>query len=218
MASPRYSWGVPDDALKDLNSPMVGNQNDAPLWRALASAKQGKWPEAREGLRKSEAAIAALPIELQREIFMEAIRASIEVRDFSAAETQLERTRGSWIESELRASRFLSDEYTKGLGRTSMRWRPIGPRPIRKIAPFAAQGRMREIALRYRLGDLKRAEVVAALETLTAIWRGDETEAEALQLLAQLYIEDGRYRDAFNLMRIALAGASGFRSHAPHSG
>jgi tetratricopeptide (TPR) repeat protein len=45
---------------------------------------------------------------------------------------------------------------------------------------------------------------LSGLETLTAIWRGDETEAEALQLLAQLYIEDGRYRDAFNLMRIAL--------------
>ena len=42
------------------------------------------------------------------------------------------------------------------------------------------------------------------LELLAAVWRGDETEIEALQLLAQLYIEDKRYRDAFNLMRVAL--------------
>ena len=35
-------------------------------------------------------------------------------------------------------------------------------------------------------------------------WRGDETEAEALQLLGRLYAEDGRYRDAFQIMRTAL--------------
>ena len=72
----------PEDALKDLNSPMVGNQNDAPMWRAVAFAKQGKWAEAREGLRAAEAVIAALPVELQQEIYTEAIRASVEVRDF----------------------------------------------------------------------------------------------------------------------------------------
>jgi hypothetical protein len=36
------------------------------------------------------------------------------------------------------------------------------------------------------------------------VWRGDETEIEALQLLAHLYIEDERYRDAFYVMRTAL--------------
>ena len=35
-------------------------------------------------------------------------------------------------------------------------------------------------------------------------WRGDETEAEALQLLGRLYAEDGRYRDAFQVMRNVL--------------
>ena len=37
------------------------------------------------------------------------------------------------------------------------------------------------------------------------MWRGDDTEAEGLQLLARLYTEDGRYRDAFRIMRVALA-------------
>ena len=41
--------------------------------------------------------------------------------------------------------------------------------------------------------------------TLTTIWRGDETEIEALKVLAHLYTEDGRYRDAFYTMRSAMA-------------
>ena len=51
---------------------------------------------------------------------------------------------------------------------------------------------------------MKRDEAAAALESLTTAWRGDETEAEALQLLGRLYAEDGRYRDGFQVMRTAL--------------
>src|SRR6202007_156457 len=36
------------------------------------------------------------------------------------------------------------------------------------------------------------------------VWRGDETETEGLKLLAHLYTEDSRYRDAFHVMRTAL--------------
>jgi hypothetical protein len=58
--------------------------------------------------------------------------------------------------------------------------------------------------LRYQLGDLKRPDVISELEQLTTVWRGDETEVEALQLLAMLYTEEARYRDAFYVMRTAL--------------
>ena len=56
-----------------------------------------------------------------------------------------------------------------------------------------------------RSATLQRDDVIPELETLTTVWRGDETEVEALQLLARLYTEDGRYRDAFHVMRSAMA-------------
>jgi hypothetical protein len=55
------------------------------------------------------------------------------------------------------------------------------------------------------MGDLKRDDVISELETLTTIWRGDDTEIEALQVLARLYTEEGRYRDSFYVMRGAMA-------------
>src|SRR5690606_6432079 len=76
--------GRPAEALKELSRPKVGNQLDAPVWRAIALAKEGKWAEAREGFRNVDA-IAALPIELQRTAMIEALRSAIEVRDFDAA-------------------------------------------------------------------------------------------------------------------------------------
>src|SRR5260221_10501098 len=51
---------------------------------------------------------------------------------------------------------------------------------------------------------MTRKDVISDLEALTAAWRGDETEIEALQILARLYTEETRYRDAFHVMRTAL--------------
>jgi hypothetical protein len=69
---------------------------------------------------------------------------------------------------------------------------------------YATQGQLRDIVLRQKLGDLKHADVVSQLEELTTAWRGDDTEAEGLRLLAQLYTKDKRHRDAFHVMRTAL--------------
>ena len=83
--------GRVEAAQKDLANPVVGNQNDAPLWRALALARQGKWAEARDAFRDVEGALGALPLELQRLALKDALRASIEVGDFANAGEPAER-------------------------------------------------------------------------------------------------------------------------------
>jgi tetratricopeptide (TPR) repeat protein len=197
--------GRPDEGLKDINHPVVGTQNDAPLWRALASAKQGKWAEARDGFRKIEVAVGMLPIELQRELLKEAVRASIEVGDFAAAANQLNDFETLGVQPDAQPWHWmLSGRIHEGLGRSGdalVSYRAAADSADRASA---AQARLRETTLRYKLGDLKRPDVITDLETLTATWRGDESEIEALQLLAKLYIEEGRYRDAFNIMRVAV--------------
>ena len=85
--------GRADAALKDLSNPFVGNQHDAPLWRALANARLGKWAEAREGFRSAEAAMTTLPLEFQRAILQDMVRASIEVGDVTGAARPTQRIR-----------------------------------------------------------------------------------------------------------------------------
>ena len=81
--------GRPDEALKALSNPQVGNQLDAPLWRAVAYARQGKWAEAHDRFKDTDAALGTLPIELQRMALRYALRASIEVHDFNGADKVL---------------------------------------------------------------------------------------------------------------------------------
>ena len=196
----------PDDALKDLANPAIGDQHDAPLWRALAYAGQGKWAQARDSFKSVEAAIATLPIELQRVALKDEMRAAIEVGDFGGAGDELNDIETIGFPRELQpALSVLVGRLSEGLGRSEEALSAYRTAADSWDRPAAAQGRLREAALRYTLGDLKREDVISELETLTTIWRGDDTEIGALEILARLYTEDRRYRDSFYVMRSAVA-------------
>jgi hypothetical protein len=194
-----------DEALKDLANPMIGNQHDARLWRALAQARQGKWAEANDGFKSAEVAMGTLPAELQRLALKEAVRAALEVKDFAGAANLLGELEMIGVPRALEPHiSVLTGRLAEGLGRSEDALVAYSRAAESDDRAASAQGRLREVALRYKINDLKRPDVISELEALTAIWRGDETEIEALQLMARLYIEEDRYRDAFYVMRTAL--------------
>ena len=196
----------PDDALKDLSEPGVGDQHDAPLWRALAYARQGRWGKARDTFKNMAAAMASLPVELQRVALRDDMRSAIEVGDFNAASDDLNDFHTIGIPHEMEPTvAVLMGRLAEGLGRKEDALAAYRTAADSWDRPAAAQGRLRETVLGYQLGDMSRDAVISQLESLTTIWRGDETEVEALKILAHLYTEDGRYRDAFYVMRSAMA-------------
>ena len=195
----------PHEALKILSTPQIGNQHDAPVWRAVAFAREGKWPEAREAFKTSDAALASLPLELQRMAMLEALRAAIEVRDFTAAARLVNDFETAGVPPDIEPIlKVLAGRLSEGLGRNDdalANYRLAADASDRRSA---SQGRLREIALMHAKGGMPRKDAIAALETLVTVWRGDETETEGLKLLANLYTQEGRYRDAFHVMRTAL--------------
>jgi tetratricopeptide (TPR) repeat protein len=195
----------PDEALKELSNPQIGNQQDAPIWRAIAYARQGKWPEARDAFKNVDAAMGALPIELQRMAMRESLRCAIEVRDFTGSARMVNEFETIGVPPELEPSiAVLAGRLFEGMGRNGdalTSYRAAVASPDRRAA---AQGRLREIVLLFTGGDMPRKDVIHELEMLTTVWRGDDTEVEGLKLLAHLYTEDSRYRDAFHVMRTAM--------------
>ena len=77
--------GHPERGLKGLASPVIGNGYDSQLWKGFAFARQEKWADAREKFKNAEFSIAALPLELQRIVTTDAMRASLEVKDYAGA-------------------------------------------------------------------------------------------------------------------------------------
>ena len=77
--------GRPEDALKDLANPVIAANYDAQLWKALAYVRQQKWAEAREKFKDIELTVTSLPPDLQRIVVSDAMRASLEVKDYAGA-------------------------------------------------------------------------------------------------------------------------------------
>lgn len=197
--------GRPKDALKDLSQPQVGNQLDAPVWRAVAYAHQGKWGKAHKLFGNVETSVAALPLELQRMVILQALRAAVEVRDFGQAERLVHVLDGIGVTAKMKPELdVLVGRLDEALGRNDDALLKYQAAADARAGPATAQGRLHQIELRYRLGQMSPKKTVVALETLTTIWRGDATEAEGLRLLAHLYTEEARYRDAFHVMRVAM--------------
>ncbi len=138
----------------------IGNQHDAPLWRALAHARQGKWAEAREGFKNVETTLGTLPIELQRLALKDSVRAAIEVSDFDGAADQLNDFETLGLPRELEPTiSVLTGRLAEGLGRTQDALTAYRAAADACDRPAAAQGQLRETVLRSALGDLKQREV-----------------------------------------------------------
>ena len=78
--------GHPERALKDLAKSCDRQRLRFPIVeRASRFARQEKWADAREKFKNAEFSIAALPLELQRIVTADAMRASLEVKDYAGA-------------------------------------------------------------------------------------------------------------------------------------
>lgn len=195
----------PENALKELSKPGVGKQIDVPVWRAIAYTRQGKWAQARESFKNVDAALAALPVELQRMALIDAVRSNVEAGDFSSAARLVNEFETLGVSDEVAPSlAVLTGRVEQGLGRSEDALASYKQAIESSDRRAAAEGRLREIELRLAANTMPRKEAITALETLTTVWRGDETETEGLKLLAHLYTADSRFRDAFHVMRTAL--------------
>lgn len=195
----------PDEAMKALSAPRIGAQQDAEIWRGIALAKAGQWVEARTHFKNLDAGLATLPLELQRMVLQEALRAAIEVRDYTGAGKLAHDLEALGVSPDMQAeTAVLIGRLDEGLGRKQDALAKYQAASASFDRRAAAQGRFHEIRLKVSSGDMPRNEAIKALEALTTVWRGDHIEAEGLSLLAHLYIQASRYRDAFHVMKTAV--------------
>src|SRR5205085_11635312 len=105
-----------------------------------------EWWDAREGIRRQEIAIAALTIELQRQILMESVRASIEVRDFTTAQSQMDELESLGEMTALSGTPVLVGRIHEGLNQNADALTSYRAAVDSSDRAVSAQGRMREVA------------------------------------------------------------------------
>ncbi|WP_164934499.1 tetratricopeptide repeat protein [Bradyrhizobium zhanjiangense] len=196
--------GRPAQGLKDLANPVIGNSHDSQLWKALAYARQGKWADAREKFKNVEFAIASLPLDIQRIVTMDAMRASLEVKDYAGASKRRSELEVVGVSPEAAPGfAVLRGRLAEALGHDKDALDDYKFAVASSDRPAAAEAKQLEVALRQKRDEIGKEEALRELETLSMTWRGDAIEVKTLQMLSQLYAENGRYRDALTAARTA---------------
>ncbi len=196
--------GRPAQGLKDLANPVIGNSHDSQLWKALAYARQGKWADAREKFKNVEFAIASLPIDIQRIVTMEAMRASLEVKDYAGASKRRSEIEVVGIPPEAAPGfAVLRGRLAEALGHDKDALDDYKFAVASNDRQAAAEAKQLEVALRQKRDEISKEDALRELETLSMTWRGDSIEVKTLQMLSQIYAENGRYRDALRAARTA---------------
>jgi tetratricopeptide (TPR) repeat protein len=196
--------GRPAQGLKDLANPVIGNSHDSQLWKALAYARQGKWADAREKFKNVEFAIASLPLDIQRIVTMDAMRASLEVKDYAGASKRRGEIEVVGVSAEAGPGfAVLRGRLAEALGHDKDALDDYKFAVASNDRPAAAEAKQLEVALRQKRDEISKEDALRELETLSMTWRGDAIEVKTLQMLSQLYAENGRYRDALTAARTA---------------
>jgi tetratricopeptide (TPR) repeat protein len=196
--------GRPEQALKDLASQAIGTNYDSQLWKALANARLGKWADAREKFKNVEFAITSLPIELQRIVIADAMRASLEVKDYSGAAKRSSDLDVIGLPTEMKPGiSVLRGRLAEALGHDKDAMDEYGKAIESHDRAAAAAAKLLEIELRQRRDEISQGDALRELETLAATWRGDGIEVKTLQILAGIYSDTGRYAESFAAARTA---------------
>jgi tetratricopeptide (TPR) repeat protein len=203
--------GRPGEGLKDLNSPMIGENYDAQLWKGLAYAGQAKWADAREKFKNVDFAIASLPLELQTIVTLQAMRASLEVKDYAGAARRRSELEVIGVPAATTpAVAVLRGRLAEALGhdKDALDEYKFAVNSADRAA--AAEAKLAEVVLRQKRGEINQAETLRELETLSAMWRGDVIEVKTLQMMSRIYSDSGRYPES-------LAAARGATKLQPNS-
>ncbi len=196
--------GRPGRALKDLATPVIGNNYDSQLWKALAYGRQGKWAEAREKFKNVEFAINSLPIDLQRILISDAMRASLEVKDYSGADKRSSDLEVVGVPPELKpAVSVMRGRLAEALGHDKDALTQYKIAIDSSDRQAATEAKLCEIVLRQKRNEISQPDALRELETLEVLWRGDALEVRALEMMAQIYSETGRYNEALAAFRTA---------------
>lgn len=180
---------------------------DGTFWRLLCDAALRNWPEVNESYDEVSALFDGYPSNLVTQARLGGVEAALELQAIDLAADRLAQIDPSLARDRMRAQLFLLDaQIALATGRTDEGLAGLDAVVRSDEGPTAAYANLLGIQTRIETGELDRAEGLEALENLAVAWRGDNTEVQTRTLMGDLYVADGRYKDAlFALKGVVIA-------------
>lgn len=193
-------------ARRDLGAGPLADDPNAALWRALVAAEEGDWPQARRQFQ-----IAGDALESYGPIWRAVFRTAAAQAAIEAGDPQTARTlalaalqdAGTIGQKDPRIRPALivkarADAETGALDAGLKALDTLAADPDERVAVLAELSR---VDLGLKSGRIKPEIAVDRMEALRYRWRGDAIELAAIEYLGASYVQENRWRDAFNVMQ-----------------
>lgn len=192
------------EAEADLSSPALSEDPSAALWRAYVSGKLAQWSDERSQFSKGAQAYALFPAVWKARFARMDASAALAQGDLNGADSRIrlalqERT-GPYEEL---ASRLVQAQIIQAQGHTDRALRMYQAIATAPADYLSAPAVLRATQIQLQTGKITPAQAVNVFDDLRYRWRGDATELETIRALGQLYLSQGRYREALEALRSA---------------
>jgi len=190
------------EAAADFSSPAVSDDPSSALWRSLIAAKQGQWTEVRTQFARGAQAYALFPPVWKARFARAEAEAALRQGDLVAAEGRIRLALDERVDPlEQLDTRLLQARLLEAQGRKDRAlaiYQAVSGAPVDSLA---APALLRATLIRVEQGKITAAQAAVVYDNLRFRWRGDATELETIRALGQLYIAQGRYREALEALR-----------------
>lgn len=196
----------PNEALAILNSPGIGQELDALLWRTIARAEGYDFKGARFDAIEANSIVENYPLWVRNKFYFAALRAAVETDDMALAERFLGAIDFAGLNPEDSSLyHLMSGRIDEGRDRISEAIDTYGQVIAADIRPTRAEAIYRTLRLLDEQGTLDLAKASDTLSAESLLWRGNPLEADMQTMLADFYFRDGQYRRGFETVQQAVA-------------
>ena len=192
------------EAETDFAAPQLAGDPSSALWRSYIAAQQAQWTVARQEFALGAEAFDQMSPTWKARFARGEAQAALALGDIPGANNGIRLALLDPTPSaETLATRLLQARIAEAEG---YKGRALGIYNAVATAPadyLSAPALLRATQIRYEQGQMTPAQAVNVFDGLRYRWRGDATELETTRLLGQLYLGQGRYREALEALRSA---------------
>jgi tetratricopeptide (TPR) repeat protein len=201
----RVMAGRYKEAETDLSAPALEDNPAASLWRAEVFAKQRQWPDAKKAFTAGASALSQFPPLWRQRFTRSAAETALALGDVAGARSWINyalANAGGAAEDDARTrlTAAVVSEREGALAAALGAYQALAQSPMDEIAGPA---QLHATQLQLTMNQVTPTQAIDVIDGLRFRWRGGSFELETIRALGQLYLSQGRYREALEAFRSA---------------
>jgi tetratricopeptide (TPR) repeat protein len=191
------------EAQADLGAPVLEDNPATSLWKGYVLAKTSQWADAKAAFAAGSSSLSQFPPAWKQRFARAAAETALALGDVGGARSWIGFALQNLGDPEEDAQTRLVDARVAqqaGDGQALAKFQALTGSPLDNVAGPAL---LHATQIQLTQGAISPAQAIDVYDSLRFRWRGGAFELETIRSLGQLYLSQGRYREALEAFRSA---------------